>query len=166
MIDVVATTDCMSFNRVDLTRGGTLETFSRVLGPPSESYGASGSVYTRDNQLHMYHSEGLYLVEHHATYLITYVGIVLEPEHAHFETKIPFSGSMNIAGVNIVRGMRDIDFVEQANTSFERHLGCVWFAKGPIIIDIVTYPLRTRSGAKSRKRAISQVCLTFDYLQI
>ncbi len=141
-----------------------LDAFVKILGQPSRVFSGKtpAPVGHRNNHLHFYDDLGLYLHEHHATYLIGGVCVVFEPGEAFFPTTEPFTGELYVAGQLIQRGMTPKEILAASPLPLRGHLGHSLVVDGErFSFDIETYALKTPSGRKSTKRLLSQVSIGF-----
>jgi hypothetical protein len=144
------TLNAILLNDTAFDRAHALEAFERVLGPPSRSDG-SGPPQPyghRNNVLHYYDHLGLLLREHHLSYLIEGIDILLEPSRWYFPTTSPFSGFLQVCGVRVLPEMEFSDFARQTNVRFQPHLGHAWFVDSEkLAIQLEVYfPARKRKA--------------------
>lgn len=108
--------------------GKPLKAYEEVLGPPSRSDGGPPAPYGhRNNVLHYYDELGILLREHHASYLIQGIDLLLEPSQWHFPTTRRFTGKLLVCDVEVHPGMRFRDFARESRVPFQPHLGHAWF---------------------------------------
>jgi hypothetical protein len=152
----------ISINRYEFEHACPLSSFEGVLGLPSRTYCGNPPFGHRNNQIYYFDESGLYLIEHHATFLISSIAIVFVPDAAPFCPFRPFTGQLVVGNMEIRSGMGPRDFPANCSISFRTHLGYSLVADGErISIDISTVALRTKSGRKSRQRQISYVSIGF-----
>lgn len=157
----------LSIDGVTFDRGLPLESYSLVIGPPSRtiSPGPPAPCGHRNNQIHFYDEIGIYLNEHHATFLIKEVNVLLAPEHTRFPTKEPFLGDVVVCNLVIRRGMNENEFLQlsaKSSVQFRHHLGHSWYIENSLYaIDIDTFAALSPSGRKSRRRYLSSAAFGF-----
>jgi hypothetical protein len=142
------TLDSVTINGCQFVRGEILQVYERVLGQPTRSImpGPAPPYGHRNNVIHFYDHLGLLLREHHASYLIAGIGIVLEPKRCCFPTTSPYSGSLRVCGAEVRAGMDVSEFARQSSIIFRLHLGHAWYADGDLIsIHFEVYPERGKA---------------------
>ncbi len=77
-----------------------LERYQEALGLPDRtiSAGPPAPAGHRNNQVHLYDSEGIYLTEHHASRLIESVNLIFDVSESPFPLEHPFRGSLTVDG--------------------------------------------------------------------
>ncbi len=112
-IEAVAAEDGLTINGHVFDKKLPLERYQDVLGPPSRTIdaGPPAPVGHRNNQVHVFDSEGIYLTEHHASRLIESVNFVFDPADSPFPIAAAFGGHLEVDGQLIRAGMpeRDLD---------------------------------------------------------
>jgi hypothetical protein len=110
-IDAVATANGLTINGHIFDKKLPLEDYQSVLGLPSRtvSAGSSAPVGHRNNQLHFFDSEGIYLTEHHASRLIESVNFVFDPSESPFPIEGGFSGNLKVDEQSIHANMPEDD---------------------------------------------------------
>lgn len=154
--------DGIELNGVKVTFGVPLDEYLPILGRPSRSvsHGPPAPYGHRNNVIHFYDRLGLLLREHHETYAIEGIDILLDTFSSRFPTSSPFQGELWVCGVRVVAGMRFAEFENQCEIKFRPHLGHSWYVDGRSIsiqLEVVS-PLRTKG---SRKTNISEVAVGF-----
>jgi hypothetical protein len=105
----VATADGLSINGQLFDNKLPLERYQDVLGPPSRTIdaGPPAPYGHRNNKVHVFDSEGIYLTEHHASRLIESVNFVLDPADSPFPAEKAFDGGLEVDGQTIRAGMSE-----------------------------------------------------------
>lgn len=157
------TLDGVTIDSVPFTYGVLLDEYEAVLGKPtrSESPGPPAPYGHRNNVIHFYDDNGIFLHEHHKTCLIDSVTFLLDPSTATFKTASPYGGELDVCGVEMHPGMQFKAFAKQASVEFRPMLGHEWFAKGRIVSIHLTVVAPSRKRG-SRKTAVSEVAVCFD----
>lgn len=122
----------VALNGRSFRRPGVLQDYVDHLREQPETYdGPVPAPYGhRNNQFHLFHSLGLYLLEHHARRTIDAVVFVLDPAESPGKIRSPFSGSLKIGPVEMRRDMRESDYPAGAPIRFESQLTGSWRAQG------------------------------------
>lgn len=112
----VATADGLSINGQLFDSKLPLERYQDVLGPPSRiiEAGQPAPYGHRNNHVHVFDSEGIYLTEHHASRLIESVNFIFEPAESPFPIERAFDGSLVVDGQTIRAGTSEGD-IESAH---------------------------------------------------
>lgn len=162
-LDCDISLDAVVINGTAFRSGEPLERYQQLLGPPSRSYdGPTPAPYGhRNNVIHYYDDLGLLLQEHHVTYLVDGMEIVLEPSRTILPTGNAYSGRLVVCGVPVLAEMEFRDFARQCKIKFQPHLGHAWYVDGErISIQIEVYfPARKR---KADMGLISVVAVSFE----
>jgi hypothetical protein len=112
-VEAVAAADGLMINGQVFDKKLPLERYEDVLGPPTRTIdaGPPAPVGHRNNRVHVFDSEGIYLTEHHASRLIESVNFVFDPAESPFPIERAFGGSLKVDGHLIRAGMpeRDLD---------------------------------------------------------
>lgn len=156
------TLDAVVLNGLGFTRGERLEVYERVVGSPTRSVmpGPPPPFGHRNNVIHFYDHLGLLLREHHATFLIDGIDVLLEPSRCYFATTSPYSGTLRVCGVDIKAGMTFSDFAKQSRFKFRHHLGHAWYLDE----DSISIQFEVRDTTESRpspKELIVEVAVGF-----
>ena len=96
----------VSANGAKIQAADTVPSFHTLFGQPSRIVpaGPPAPYGHRNNHIHYYDAKGLTLNEHHYTYQIHEINIILDPERAILPTSDPFSDELTIEGVRITPG--------------------------------------------------------------
>ena len=123
-----------------------LETTARVVEPaPPAPFGH------RNNQIHLFDSLGLYLIEHHATRLVGSVVFVLWLEEAAFKSGREYSGELTIGSVRCFPGMTPRDYLG-GTIAFEGPVLGLWKAhRDGIWIGLNAKGMRQPSGRRGKR---------------
>jgi hypothetical protein len=112
-VKAVVAADGLTINGQVFDKKLPLERYQEVLGSPSRTIdaGPPAPVGHRNNQVHVFDSEGIYLTEHHASRLIESVNFVFDPADSLFPIEGTFGGHLEVDGQSIRAGMleRDLD---------------------------------------------------------
>jgi hypothetical protein len=149
-------------NGVRMGRGEPLQSYERILGPPSrlEMPGAPPPYGHRNNVLHFYDDIGLLLREHHSSYLIQSIDYFFESGKQLFPTRSDYSGELRVLGIEVRRGMDFSEFASHCPTPFKPHLGHAWFFDGDrISIQFEVY--RPKGKGAAQRELISALCVGF-----
>ena len=156
------TLDAVVFNGVRFNCGELLESYERILGPPSRSemLGSPPPYGHRNNVIHFYDGLGILLREHHSTCLIQGLEFLFRPEKWHFPTISEYSDKLRMLGVDVHSGMGFAEFASCCDTPFKPHLGHAWFFDGDrISIQFEVYAPDCKGP--SRNDLISALCVGF-----
>jgi hypothetical protein len=157
--------DRICVNDTDFTEPAVPAVWCEVLGEPSRiiAAGPPAPWGHRNNQIHAYDSEGLYLNEHHYTYLVSAVTFVLWPEEAHFDLEAPFTGELDLAGRCISSGISEEELLDCA-VPFESALRGSWHARGSrLYIAFNSIGRKGRSRRRSKKRCVRDLSVCFKH---
>jgi len=145
--------------------------FHALLGEPDRiiSAGSPAPVGHRNPQIHYYDHLGITLNEHHFTYLVQSVTVVLDTAGAIHPTLRPFSGLLEVGGVVLKSGCVDRVLRDSA-LPFHSQLKGTWFALArsstdqEITVAIDTAGRKLASGRRSKVRRVLTValCLAHD----
>jgi hypothetical protein len=112
-IEAVAGADGLTINGQVFDKKLPLERYEQILGLPSRTIdaGPPAPVGHRNNHVHVFDSEGIYMTEHHASRLIESVNFVFDPADSPFPIGGTFHGNLEVDGQRIRSGMleRDLD---------------------------------------------------------
>jgi hypothetical protein len=156
------TLDGVTFNGVEFAQPLGLDAYKEVLGSPtrSESPGPPAPHGHRNNVLHFYDGLGLLLREHHATYLVDGIEILLEPTRWHFPTVSAYSGKLRVLGVPVDRATEFTSFARRSEVALCLHLGHAWYIDGvSTSIQLEVYNSTTNS---SEIQLISTIAFGFS----
>ncbi len=140
--------------------------------PPAKYYDLLGSTVRliepqppapwghRNNQIHMFDNQGLYLIEHHATRLVDSVVIVLWLEEAPFQPASEFCGPLTVGGVHVFPGMAEDEFVGGTITFVESLRG-EWNAKGAVYVALSTKGKKQPTKRRTKRRYFVYVSICF-----
>jgi hypothetical protein len=139
------------------------EDYCEVLGRPSRiDAGEPAPIGFRNNQVWYFDDIGVYLMEHHATRLITSIGFVFNLKAAYRKPLFPFCDQLGVCGVPVITDMRAGEFQEQCNESFHWHLGRSLVVDfDTLSIDIGTYFKTKHAPRNVGNRLISDVAVGF-----
>jgi hypothetical protein len=120
-IDAVATADGLAINGYGFDKKLPLERYQEVLGAPSRTIAAGPPAPAghRNNQVHLFDAEGIYLTEHHASRLIESVNFIFDPADSPFPIVGAFSGNLKVDGQQLQPDMAETDL---DSTLFSRDL--------------------------------------------
>lgn len=160
-IEAVAAADGLTINGQVFNKKLPLERLQIVLGLSSRTIdpGPPAPYGHRNNQVHVFDSEGIYLTEHHASRLIESVNFVFDPSDSPFPIERAFSGSLKIDGQLIRVGMseRDLDLAHLSRDlpgEFSvKHENC-W-------IGVSTMGRRDSHGKRRKPRRVIRVSVCF-----
>ena len=140
--------------------------FHDLLGPPSriEAMGLPAPIGHRNNQVHFYDDLGLYLNEHHDTFLIQAVTFVLWCEEAAFRPKNEIKGDLRIGGIVLTPGMTESDMRNSTIPFVEQLRGTWHFKSNDLWIGFHSKGETAPSGRRSKRRRIvsASVCFKHD----
>jgi hypothetical protein len=112
-IDAIAAADGLTINGQVFDKDLPLECYQNILGPPSRTIeaGPPAPYGYRNNHVHLFDAEGVYLTEHHASRLIESVNFIFDPSDSPFPIEGAFSGFLKVNGQLICANMpeRDLD---------------------------------------------------------
>lgn len=115
----------------------------------------------RNNQIHVFDEDGLYLIEHHATRLIDSVVFVLWLEESPFKPTREFSGQLTIGGIDVRPGMLVKEF-SGSSISFKGPVLGLWTAeKNGVWIGLGAEGLRNKSGRRGKVLRFVSVSVCF-----
>ena len=116
---------------MSIPRALPASSFHDTLGAPDRiiSRGQPAPVGHRNNHIHIYDSLGIYINEHHYTYLLSSVTFVLDPAHSSFPTLNPFCGSLEIGDLRITQPFHEND-IAQTSLPFHAKLRGSWTLDG------------------------------------
>ena len=110
-IDAVATADGLAINGYLFDKKLPLERYSEILGEPSRTIAAGPPAPAghRNNQVHVFDSDGIYLTAHHASRLIESVNFVFDPTESPFSIKENFCGNLRVDRQQLRPNMAEAD---------------------------------------------------------
>lgn len=162
----------VTLNGTPIHVAAPVATFHSLLGEPTRVIpaGPPAPFGHRNNHIHFYDHLGLTLNEHHDTYQIQAVTAVLNTVDAIHPTTQPFSGTLQIGGVNLAAGDAESD-LEGTTIRFLSYLPGEWAAdvlSAPteghrIHVSIATKGRKLPSGRRSRRREILSVSLSLEH---
>src|SRR5689334_17924441 len=99
-ITAAASSDGLSLNGHSLDCKLPPGVYWGILGPPTRTFEPSppAPYGHRNNQIHIYDSEGIYLTEHHASRLIDSINFIFDPSDSPFPIECSYRGSLVIDG--------------------------------------------------------------------
>lgn len=145
--------------------------FYNILGPPDriEPIGGPAPAGHRNPVVHYYDQLGLVLVEHHFTYQISLVEVILNPAESVHPVNKPFSGQLRFGRTVITAGAMERDLIDSGMT-FTGTLPGTWFAtihnKPPVYpssVSVRTLGPRLSSGRRSKRRDIQSVQIGLNH---
>ncbi len=115
-ICAIAAADGLKINGQVFGRALPLERYEDVLGLPSRTIdaGPPAPYGHRNNQVHVFDSDGIYLTEDHASRLIRSVNFIFDPADSPFPIERAFEGNLEVDGQTIRAGMSEGD-IESAH---------------------------------------------------
>ena len=101
--------------------------FHDLLGAPNRiiAAGQPAPAGHRNNHIHIYDDLGIYINEHHYTYLLSSVTFVLDTAHSSFPSQNPFRGCLEIGGLKITQPFAENDIM-QTGLPFRAKLRGSW----------------------------------------
>jgi hypothetical protein len=160
-IDAIVTTDGLTINGLRFDSKLPLERYQDALGLPTRTIdaGPPAPYGHRNNQVHVFDSEGIYLTEHHSSRLIESVNFIFDPTDSPFPIERAFDGRLEFNGQSICSGMTDADFEPAQMTrdlpgEYSVKLGNCW-------IGISTLGRRDARGKRSKPRYVVRVSVCF-----
>lgn len=143
-----------------------VQAFHELLGRPTriEPAGQPAPVGHRNNQIHLYDNLGLYLIEHHFTFLVDAVTFVFWREEAAFATERDFTGDLRVGHIDVKPGMMESD-MRGTTIPFVSQLTGSWsFKSDDLWVGIDTKGEKRSTGRRSKRRRIVSVsvCLKHD----
>ena len=110
-VGMVKISDGMSINGKLFNSELPLERYHEVFGLPSRTIeaGSPAPFGHRNNQVHVFDSQGIYLTEHHASRLIESVNFVFDPLDSPFPIDRAFDGILEVGEQTIRAGMLEAD---------------------------------------------------------
>ncbi|MBM3966305.1 MAG: hypothetical protein FJ308_14760 [Planctomycetes bacterium] len=138
-----------------------LEHYVEILGAPGRSIdaGPPAPFGHRNNQIHLFDPDGIYLTEHHSSRLIESVNFIFDPSESPFQIEKAFGGSLEVEGQSI---RRDMPERSMAFTSLNRDLpGEYSLVLGRIWVGISAKGRRDIYGKRMQPRFIVRVSICF-----
>jgi hypothetical protein len=170
--DVSIDTTTVLLNGISLCASLPVSEFHSLLGKPTRvaAIGQNAPAGHRDSYVHYYDGLGIALSEHHYTYQISSVTIVLNIDDAIHPTANPFAGKLEIGGVSLSPGDTE-DVLAGCQLGFSTQLAGTWFAKIPpspadgcqMTTVIETKGRKLPSGRRSKKREILTISLCLEH---
>jgi hypothetical protein len=119
-VDAVAAADGLKINGQLFDGKLPLERYQNVLGPPSRTIdaGPPAPFGHRNNQVHVFDSEGIYLTEHHASRMIESVNFIFDTGESPFPIERSFDGNLEVDGHTIRAGKSERD-IESAHFTLD-----------------------------------------------
>ncbi len=142
------------------------ERFYSVLGLPDriEATSQPAPIGHRNNQIHLYDDLGLYLIEHHFTFLVEGIVFVLWREEAAFRPKAEIEGELRVGDIVLTPGIAEFDMGE-SNLPFVSQLRGSWqFKTDDMWVGFDSKGERNSTGRRSKRRRVVSVavCLKHD----
>lgn len=108
-IDAVVTADGLAINGYVIDEKLPLEHYQEILGIPSRTIAAGPPAPAghRNNQVHVFDAEGIYLTEHHASRLIESVNFIFDPTESAFPIESAFCGNLKIDRNQLLSNMSE-----------------------------------------------------------
>lgn len=160
-VDAVAAADGLRINGQVFDGKLPLERYQDILGLPSRiiDAGPPAPYGHRNNQVHVFDSEGIYLTEHHASRLIESVNFIFDPAESPFPIEGAFRGNLEVDGRMIRAGMLEGE-VESAHLTrdlpgeYSLKLKNCW-------IGVSAQGRRDSQGKRRRPRYVVRVSVCF-----
>lgn len=107
--------------------------FHDLLGSPDRiiAAGPPAPVGHGNNHIHIYDELGVYINEHHFTYLLSSVTFVLDPTFSSFPPTNPFSGTLTVGDLDITEPFHEREIV-QSGLQFHSRLRGSWTLDGDL----------------------------------
>jgi hypothetical protein len=160
-IDAVVAANGLMINGRVFDKKLPLAHYQDVLGPPDRTIdaGPPAPLEYRNNQVHFFDSDGLYLTEHHASRLIESVNFIFDCDDSPFTIKVSFSGNLELDGQPIRTGMPESDLI----TAHLKHVlpGEYAIQHPNCWIGISTKQRRDSHGKRRRPRYVVSVSVCF-----
>ena len=162
MIEANIDLDGIAINGLTIREAVSIDVLFQVLGTPSrvDSGPTPAPAGHRNNQIHVYDTDGVYFNEHHFTRLAQGISFVLWPEgHDYrFTPTKPFSGKLVVAGYVVVPEMYENDFATNVALPWDISFAGMRFArKGEFSIGFTCVGKRQKSGRRSKHRRVVSV---------
>jgi hypothetical protein len=111
ILDAFAASDGLVVNGVAFDAELPLERYEVAFGRPSRTIAASppAPYGHRNNQVHLYDDDGIYLTEHHASRLIQSVNFIFNPGDSPFPIEAAFRGKLSVGGRQYRPDMTEAD---------------------------------------------------------
>jgi hypothetical protein len=163
---VAASVDLTRFvlNGVEIGDQRPVGDFHAVLGTPSRIVAAVPPAPPghRNNQIHFYDEDGLYLIEHHYTFTIGEICFVLWRDEAVHKPTGELAGALNVGGVAVHAGIAERELLASA-IPFEARVAGLWSWKGaPLYVGFQSRGRKDRSGRRASKRYAIAVSICFE----
>ena len=165
---VVAAIDSERFvlNGRAIREGRPVAEFHELLGRPDriDAAGPPAPVGHRNNQIHRYDILGLWLNEHHYTFLIQAITFVLWKDQVAFPTHHEFDGELKVGGVRVTPGVAEVEMTASTIPWISRLRGTWHFEGDSLWIGFETKGRKGPGGHRSKKRYLTSlsVCLPHD----
>lgn len=110
-LDVLASANGLAIGGHVFNKKLPLECYQVILGMPNRTIpaGPPAPVGHRNNQIHLFDAEGIYLTEHHASRLIESVNFLFDPSDSPFPIERAFRGRLVVDGHHLVPSMKEAE---------------------------------------------------------
>lgn len=110
-IEAVAAAQGLTISGYVFNKKLPVHSYQCVLGLPSRTIdaGPPAPAGYRNNQVHVFDTDGMYLTEHHASKLIESVNFVFDPAESPFPIEGAFCGDLKVNGQSIRSNMPEDD---------------------------------------------------------
>jgi hypothetical protein len=166
LVSASVNTDRFVLNGVELTGQRPVRDFHAILGEPTRivAAGRPAPAGHRNNQLHFYDDDGLYLIEHHYTYTIRSVSFVLWRDEAIHKPTRELSGEFLVGGVPVNAGIAERELIA-SSIPFEGRVRGDWsWRAGGLYVGFRSRGRKCPSGRRASTRYVIavSVCLEGD----
>jgi hypothetical protein len=163
---VTASVDVARFvlNGVEISGQRPVRDFHSVLGKPTRILGGPPAPPGhRNNQIHFYDDDGLYLNEHHYTYTIGAITFVLWRDEAIHKTTAELAGGLTVGGVPVQAPLAERQLLA-SSIPFEPQLvrGDWSWKSGPLYVGVSARGRRGVSGRRSAIRRVIEISVCFE----
>jgi len=160
-IDAVATAAGLVINGHLFAKKVPLKCYYDALGPPSRTVdaGPPAPAGHRNNQVHIFSADGIYLTEHHASGLVDSVNFVFDGADCPFAIDEAFSGRLIVGGRQFCTNMSENDldlslFVRDLPGEYNLKYENCW-------VGISAKGRRDTKGKRRKPRYITEVSICF-----
>jgi hypothetical protein len=152
-------------NGVEITGQRPVGDFHSILGKPSRilAAGPPAPPGHRNNQIHFYDDDGLYLNEHHYTYAIRAINFVLWREEAIHKPTAELAGGLTVGGVPVGAPLAERQLLA-SSIPFEPELirGDWSWKSGPLYVGFSARGRKGMSGRRSSIRYVIEISVCFE----
>ena len=130
-VNARASAESFILNGLSIRQAMPASVFHDLLGTPDRIIAAGSPAPDghRNNHIHIYDHLGIYINEHHYTYLLSSVTFVLSPEFSSFQPTNPFSGTLEIGSLSITSPFPESEIVH-SELNFQCRLSGTWTLEG------------------------------------